>query len=206
MESEKVVDVSKGKNSEEDLRKIIELTEVMASSAVITLIQKTIEYQMDLYKKEEKNEMISVGESLAKRVKDTLKYNYCGYIKMEFHEIPYPLHLSLSMVERDYKAIVHVMTGYGEKVIQHYDTLRQFAMAYFRSYNEIEHAPLMKDVREYCPNILFDAIKINPENMTTMFFDEKAPIRIGILPYYMDGDKVLLHKPPTFCTTKKPTE
>jgi hypothetical protein len=125
-------------------------------------------------------------DRLCKKVEAIMPYNYCGYTQCIFKEIPMPLNISLSLVDKGYKTDIDIPhQDYAKDLFSQYDFLKQTAIAYWRQFVE-EHASLFKRICDYRNDIDLADLVADPENPTVLIWDAEQKKRVGLFAYYLD--------------------
>lgn len=174
--------------SDEEIQQFITMGKILASKAVLTLLIKTVEEgpAKGLPKEE--------CDRLVKKITVRMPYNYSGFVTCGFKEVPHQLHVTLSIVDRDYKTDIDIPhMSYAKDLFTKYDFLKNTAVAYWRQFAETE-PELFDRVCKYRDDVDFSELVIDEKNPTTMFFDESAKFRVGIFAYYTLNGKPFYKK------------
>lgn len=136
----------------------------------------------------------AAAEELVKEIRETMTCNSSAYFTCEFdpRDSPYPLHVCLAMVKRDYVAQIDIPAGgYEKDLFMKYNMLKVIAAAYWcewREQNLSLHSRICKLLGE--DNQLGE-LTIDPANPTTIYLMPQAASRVGIFCYYMNTDSSL---------------
>jgi hypothetical protein len=141
---------------------------------------------------------INLGETLAKQVESLIPYKYCAFFAMEFPKLKRKINICLSLVEKDYKLEVWVpesdaaqSDANAQQIFTYFQLLKKLAPVYYKQFWE-EQPELMNSITEYCRNIDLSELRIDPENINTLYFDPNSPKRVGIFCYMTDMNGKLL--------------
>jgi hypothetical protein len=170
------------KFTQEEIDSFINMGKQMASKAVLTALTYVIQDGPSL--------SLSTSEcnKLVKKIKTKMPYNYAGYVQQKFKETPHVLHISLSIVERDYVASIDVPTDeYEKEIYNKYGFLKETAKAYWKQFVE-ENPELYQRILNYRADVDFTELVVDAQSPTTMYLDPKCSKRIGIFPYYINAD------------------
>lgn len=175
--------------SDEEVQKFISMGKTLASKSVLSLLIKTIE-EGPVKKGFSKEEC----DRLVKKITLRMPYNYSGYVTCAFKEFPHLLHITLSIVDKDYKTCIDIPhESYARDLFEKYDFLKNTARAYWKQFCE-EESELFDRVCRYRSDIDFSDLVIDPTNPTSLYFDEAAIFRISIFCYYTLNGKPLYKK------------
>lgn len=130
------------------------------------------------------------GDRLIGRIRELMPYKEAGYTRIEL-DLPGmnigELHISLSLVPLGYRTEIDVPPNdeFIKDLCKQYVFIKQTACAYWKQFCE-ENQEIAKRVREYCNDIDFSELVIDPANNTTLYWDPACKKRIGIFCYYVD--------------------
>lgn len=180
---DKLLQLTNNKFTKEEVVSFIDSCAIIASKTVIHAVIHVIEESPS------KGFDKSIADDIVSRLHKLILYNYCGHISMTFEEITYPLKLFLTIVDKDYKtdiAIPH--KRYVNELCSKYEALRKLAVTYWQQFI-INNYDLHNEIKSYRPDVNFDNLTVDPENITTMYFDPNSSKRIGIFCRYFDDTK-----------------
>lgn len=175
------------KFSDEEIDNFIKMGVVMASKPVLSLLIETINEYV------ERN---GLSKKAAKKLVNAIDMpcNHCGYVSLEFNEIEEKLYVSLSLVDRGYKASIDIPSmNYANDLFKQYGLLKEIARAYWLEFAE-KNMSLFNKICDLCNEIDFSELHIDEKSPTTMYFDENCKKRVGIFPYYVDSKGKAFYK------------
>lgn len=180
------------KFSDEEIEKFINMGKAIACKPVLTMLKETIEeYTSD----GSRDNDITTAKKLARKVMRLCPYTSCAHLEMDFADVPYHFGLSLSMMPKDYIAAIDIPEAYVRDVIQQYISLKATACAFWTTFCN-ENQALVAKIANYCTNVDFSQLTIDPDNKTQMYFTTTTSNRICICPYYFDDDRKIIFKQP----------
>lgn len=166
--------------NDDDIKEFIRTGKEIASKTVLTAVMRVIEEGPG------KNLDAGIAASLVKKISKLMPYNHVAPMQHTFTETPYRLHISLSIVPKDYKSEIDIPDEkYGPMIIEDCKFLKSTAIAYWRQFAE-DNKDLYEKICKYRPDIDFTNLVIDPKNPTTMYFDPECKFRVGIFFYYTD--------------------
>jgi hypothetical protein len=108
-----------------------------------------------------------------------------GHVSISFREFPERLNMCFILGKHPYQAEIDVPPGYEKEVCGQYMLLKTLAMTYWNHLITTE-----TQLAEYLNRIDADkykTLKVDSTYMLSMYFDEAAPYRLCILPYYVNA-------------------
>ena len=176
------------KYTNEEIQEFMNMGAKIANMVIVRSLEALIDFEVS------RGANAIEGNQLKTIVSKTLKYPAPGYIQVEFKETDLKLNICLMLVDRDYKTEIDIPSAdYVQDLYKAYDALRQNAVAYWHSYME-EYAVIVDKLRTFAPDVNFDKLQMNESNITTLFFHEECPKRIGIFCYYVNSRGELFYK------------
>jgi hypothetical protein len=116
-------------------------------------------------------------------------------MSMDFvHEnVRYDLCIGLAPCKPGYVAEIYVPNAkYKEDLYKNFQLITNIVHAYWSQFR-LDNAELMKKIEKALPDVDFSQIHI-AEGTNSMYIHQKCNFHIGIIPFYMDGDKPLIKK------------
>ena len=178
--------MSKKVIEESEIKKLALMGRQLTSGVVLKTLIATIKYD------------IPAGTNLAEV--HMLEYELAKYIETDpvnrdipivFKEIEPVLRITLDLVPSTYIADISCPIAEDDPdknktaVYNCYNLLRHIACGFWEDFKS-RHSELFERVQRCRPDIKFDTLLIDPKHLTTMFFDERCDIRVGICSYWMD--------------------
>lgn len=173
---------AKEKFTEEEIDNYINIGKKMASKSVLSALKELI--------MEGPAKGFDAGQAakICKQIDALMLYKDCAYLKIEFKETTMQLIVCLCLVDRDHKTEVDIpSTDYVNDLFNHYDRLKQTAIAYWHTFME-ENPKLLKKIINYRSDVDFSKLVVDSTNNTTLYWDEKCEHRVGIFCYYIGAD------------------
>lgn len=185
---QKIRTAASAKYSQEEIDGIIKMGKVMASKAVLSMLISVIEEGPG------RGYDSAECEKLVKLVRQRMSYDYSGFVQCEFAETDFKLNISLTLAERGYQAEISVPDAkYASDLYRQYNFLKSIAVAYWQQFVE-DHSALYKRICQYRSDVNFSELTVDEASPTTLYFDPKSKMRVGLLPYYTDASGRPLRK------------
>lgn len=166
----------------EEARQFTEMGAILAGKAVMYALAEVVAMNP------------AAPAALVARVRAAAPFNYCGYTKIEFGdpEIPYILNVSLTLAERIHRTRISIPSGFEQDLYKQYEFLKQIAIAYYKHWT-IDNAALIAEITPYCPGADLSELRVDPANLTSLYFDADCPKRASVFCYYttLDGKPLI---------------
>jgi hypothetical protein len=190
--------VADGKFDEEEVHKMLNLGNLTASKAVLALVIQTIKYYDEtgkiptLTQDEIRAAYAPINiKKFSKNLRpiinklQSLQHKESICVSVEMDETTDKLKICLALSACDFKPVIDLPDGAAKELDEQYGFLKALADAYWKQFI-INNGELFKAICDHCKNIDFSAIKIDPDNLTSMYFDKSNPFRVSVYPYYVD--------------------
>jgi len=119
---------------------------------------------------------------------------FIGYQEMKFMDADnkneYRLRLQLAVVDKEHEMILHIppVTNHEKMVRQIFTFIDRFIPMTIQYYQlATTQSKIITDLANFYPSTDMSILKVNPHNRT-MYFDENAAKRIGIVAYFVDSE------------------
>jgi hypothetical protein len=176
------------KYTNEEIQGFMEIGAKVANMVIVRSLESLIDFQVS------RGGDAAEATTIKTAVSKTLKHPAPAYIQTEFKETDLKLNICLLLVDRDYKTEIDIPSSdYSQDLYKAYDALKQYAIAYWHSYIE-EYGAIVDKLRKFIPDVNFDKLQMNENNITTLFLHEDCPKRIGIFCYYVNSRGELFYK------------
>ena len=189
----------------EDIDNMINLNRKFAEKAVLTVLLATLENAVP----DENGVTLSKTKlkKLQRSISDRIPKS-CGYTQVSFDDTEDKLNISLAKVASDYAANVWIPENADpQEILREFNMLKKAARSFWMQFTE-ENVELVETIKLARPDIqwcvtedtsdetgaVFGGLTVDPKAPTTLYFDPKCEIRVGIFPYYVGPDGKLFFK------------
>lgn len=173
-----------GKFSSEEIDKYIVAGKILAQKPLIRLICDNLKHCCTADVKK--------IAKLVIKFERLLEYQYCGYVKIEFNEIPETLHITWSIADNTYRPVIDIPDQkYGPEVLHSIGSLKTAAQSTFDSLKQ-QNPTLFAKAAAVCGREL--SFTIDPANPMLAYIDPAVSTRMVIFGYYVDANGHALYR------------